>query len=112
MNTRIVYMYRDGSNYKYYVSVIVGGKVSCSDLLPFLSEKLWFAPHDVDLPHPGKEAEGWPNDDDHCWCELRADDFEPVDLASTHEEGSILIERFRQAHEKSWPTQNEGLISI
>ena len=108
-NTAITYLYRDASNYKYRETVVVAGPVRFADLQPFLDADAGdgngFCPVDVGLPHPGVQGEGWPNEDDHCWCELAEDDFEPTDLAPTHGSATALIEKFRKAHAAGWPAQ-------
>lgn len=108
-NTRMAYLYRDGSNYKYPGVVVVRGLLTFNDLKPYLDEEAGdgsgFCPADVGLPHPaGGEAEGFPSEDDHCWCELNEDDFR-----LTNETGDItaeeLVARFKKAHEAGWPAQ-------
>lgn len=112
MNTRMSYLYRDASNYKYSEDVVVAGKLQFSDLQPYLGnlDEDGFCPEDVALPHPGKHAKGFPGDDDHCWCELSEDDFEPTkdDPAMTAQE---LIARFERAHADEWPAQMKELTS-
>lgn len=110
-NTRIHYLYRDASNYKYGHEVVVQGVVTYEQIKPYLNE-CGFAPADVDLPHPGEisNAPGFPNEDDHPFCEIEPDDFEIVDaeptVKTTAEE---LLEVFKEAHVGGWPSQYKNV---
>jgi hypothetical protein len=110
-NTRIDYLYRDASNWKYGGNVIVAGKLTFNDLLPYLDEDTYFCPKDVGLPHPGENAPSWPSSDDHVFCELTDLDLAPTsdpvtDVNLTAQE---LLARFKKASEAGWPAQTESL---
>jgi len=106
-NTRMTFLYRDASNYKYGGEIVVRGRLRFEDLSPFLlhvSEDD-FVPEDVGLEHPGGQTESFPGSDDHALCELREDDFEETTVRKCHCTAEELIERFRTAHKASWPGQ-------
>ena len=71
MNTEIVYLYRDASNYKKWNDVIVAGGMSESDL-DFIKKCLMvdntFIPEQIGLPLLRPDANI--TEDDHCFAEL------------------------------------------
>lgn len=110
MNTKITYLYRDAANYKETESVVVSGRMSLGDVLLYLDEGEYFAPADVGLPHPGPKLASWPDeDDDHCWCSLDAESFEPTDEDATLT-AAELLGRFRQAFAAGWPAQTAAPV--
>lgn len=50
-NTKIKYMYRDGSNYKFLGEFVVEGKLSLDDIAEYLHDSEFFIPHEVGLEH-------------------------------------------------------------
>jgi len=78
-NTPIDSMYRDGANWKAWDHIVVAGTLTCAGVRPFLIDGLWFTPADVGLTHPGVALAGFPNEDDHSWCEITPESFEPCD---------------------------------
>ncbi len=83
MNTKIIYTYRDASNYKAGGSEIVKGIIKDSDL----TERDYFIPHEVDLPELQQQLThyngGGYTDDDHVYHEL--DDCEQTEDRPTVE---------------------------
>lgn len=83
MNTKIVYTYRDASNYKAGGSEIVKGIVTDSDL----KTMEYFIPHEVGLPELQQQLTiyngGGYTDDDHVYHEL--DDYEQTEDRPTIE---------------------------
>jgi hypothetical protein len=65
--TRIEYMYRDFSNWKWFGEFFVEGKLSLSDLSPYLWEGEQFNPLKLGLPHLLDEPL---NQDDHFMHEI------------------------------------------
>jgi hypothetical protein len=103
MNTRICYMYRDGSNYKFPGDFCVAGILRELDLKPYLDEGLYFIPQDVGMP--ALQPVGvftYSEDDDHPWHEItnilptRSD----VPCAMTAGE---LLKLFEIASQRGWP---------
>lgn len=106
MNTRICYLYRDACNYKYTYEIVVRGRLTWDEIVLYLDDS-GFIPYDVNLPHPGVQAEGWPDEDnDHPWCELERDMIVETDVEPTTEVmASALLDAFRKAHGAGWPGQ-------
>ena len=70
MNSQITYLYRDGSNYKRYNTVIVKGKMTSAHLARIekcLFDGEYFVPRSVGLPE--ERSTDYRTDDDHCWFE-------------------------------------------
>lgn len=103
-NTRISYLYRDGSNYKQSVSVTVAGRLTFDDVAPYL-EIGAFCPRDVGLPHPGSAWEHFPGGDDHAWCALDPSSFEETDDPADHGTAGDLLDKFAIACARGWPDQ-------
>jgi hypothetical protein len=88
-NTKINLLYRDASNYKTALDVVVKGAITRQQIKQIksnLDDGQFIIAHQVGLPTPsfnfaGKD--GWPNDDlDHVWTTLEdfEDDPEPEEL--------------------------------
>ena len=78
-NTRIEFLYRDASNYKAYNSVVVSGTFTdeqINQIIDSLEDGMYFIPEQIGFP---VERFGSITEDDHCWCELTAFDFETTD---------------------------------
>lgn len=78
MNTKIGYMYRDGSNYKQYNEVIIAGTLTQqekNDIVKALDEGQYFIPSQVGLCDLQERMIAFPNDDDHVWHELNIKDI-------------------------------------
>lgn len=88
-NTRIHYLYRDGSNYKQGHEVIVAGELSWEDIQPHLDEGTHFIASQVGLENIQTmwEEKGFtfPTEDDHVWCEIDEDDIDYTPLDPTVE---------------------------
>ena len=85
MNTRMTYLYRDGTNSKVWHKVIFRGEVTEDDkwtIRNALEDNLYFIPEQVGLPLNRR----WDPDPDidHCFCELEP--FEPCTFELTDEE--------------------------
>ena len=97
MNTRIHYLYRDASNYKFSGSFVVKGGIGREHLQPFLHENGWFIPKKVGLNH--LLTEPWDEEEDHSLHELcEFEVTEDRDCVCTAKE---LIRRFQLAS-KNW----------
>lgn len=102
MNTRIYYMYRDGSNYKQLEEVVIPGAISEEDkkiILDARDEGSYFIPSQVGLNDLQERMISFPNDDDHVWHELDETNIilTEDDPTPNHEFSDIkeLVERFR-----------------
>ena len=75
-NTKITYMYRDGSNYKAGHSVVLGGRLDSSDVEAFIGalDNISMVPGQVDLKDLQDSFEGceseWDPDLDHPFHEV------------------------------------------
>ena len=97
-NTKIYYLYRDGSNYKKPNSIVVPGRYTeeqIQTIISCLNEGQWFVPHKVGFPEEKFEEE---TEADHPWFELYACDFdetsESPQIEKTPEE---IVQLFLQA---------------
>ncbi len=73
MNTRIHYLYRDASNYKFWGQVVVEGEWNEAKLRPYFVTPENFTPQEWGLPslHAEVLAQGFElDDDDHDYHEL------------------------------------------
>jgi len=74
MNTIVEYMYRDGSNYKTYETVVYEGELTEAEKVlvwAFLSEENLFLPEQVGMESLlGNLGDGTITEDDHPWHEL------------------------------------------
>lgn len=68
MNTRIQYLYRDGSNYKKWAQSVISGEISMAQVEPLLLPDRLFIPSEVGLKDLQEEPLG---EDDHIWHELQ-----------------------------------------
>lgn len=50
-NTKVDYMYRDASNYKFHGEFIVKGKLRNSQIIEFLHDHEFFVPHEIGIEH-------------------------------------------------------------
>lgn len=72
MNTKVEYLYRDGSNYKVWNTVVVKGTLTDEkkqEIFDSCDDIGYFIPRQVGLPEKRFEDT---TDDDHCWFELKS----------------------------------------
>jgi len=87
MNTRIVYLYRDGANNKQRTHVVLEGSLTADQIAVIeqtCDERRYFIPGDVGLPKLQAVwvQKGYPlTDDNHVWHEL--EDLTPTDAPQT-----------------------------
>lgn len=118
-NTRVEFMYRDGSNYKYHGDIVVEGELKWSDLVQFLDDdgkdkdenEGKFCPEDVGIEHPGLAVNGFPGQDDHAWVEIDSGCLTPTNQNPTNGTAAELLELFRLASEAGWPSQTKGITA-
>lgn len=98
MNTRIVYLYRDASNYKMQNEAVIAGPITerqIDIIIDCLNDGEYFIPKQVGLP---EERFDELTEDDHCWFELHKDGFvatrDEPDIDMTADE---LVGRFLEA---------------
>lgn len=98
VNTKIKYLYRDGSNYKQWNEEIIKGKLSSEQIeqiLECLDDDSYFIPCQVGLSEIRFEKV---TDEDHCWFELDKDSFEYVSEAETVDiTPDELVKKFKEA---------------
>lgn len=100
MNTRLVYMYRDGANYKAQRTVFYSGVLTAEQralIESTLESGENFIPHDVGLAELQEQLASFPDpEDDHVWHELVG--LETVDKlhadVAVEGEVSALVEAF------------------
>lgn len=101
MNTKISYLYRDGSNYKQRNKAIVKDVMTEEQkqtILDSLNCGEFFIPSQVGLP---EERLGTITVDDHCWFELDEDSFsETEELETVDISADELVKRFAAAKNK------------
>jgi hypothetical protein len=96
-NTKIEYMYRDASNYKFYGEFIVYSKLSLTDIQPYLFDAEFFVPHKVDLQH----LLNLPiNDDDHYLHSFVS--FNDTTNSQVICTAGEMIRKFKDAYETGW----------
>ncbi|MCR5165819.1 MAG: hypothetical protein K6C13_01170 [Oscillospiraceae bacterium] len=108
MNTKINYLYRDGSNYKQFNYAIVAGEFKEEDLryIESVMNFEFFIPEQVGL-HLTRPDDDF-TEDDHCWAELDPEE----DIVLTDEDplpegdGIItweqLMDKFREVEKTGW----------
>ncbi len=102
MNTQISYLYRDASNYKQHMMVVLSGVVSDEDkqlIKAKLDSGEFFIPSQVDLPDlQGMMINGIDEDEDHVWHELLG--IKTTESKPTYELTSAeLVSRFSAVKE-------------
>ena len=95
--TRVDYMYRDGSNYKFHGSFIVEGTLKFADVEDYLFDSEFFVPHEVGLEHL---LDMPMNQDDHYLHTLEA--FTSTDAGKPIGSAEELVMRFKMANERGW----------
>ncbi len=99
-NTRINYLYRDGSNYKFWQSAIVRGEITKEqifEIMGCLEDFEYFNPPQVGLPCDYAEPYA-PNEDDHPFCELFENSFSVTDDDPDWDLSACeLVEKFKAA---------------
>lgn len=94
-------MYRDGSNYKEFETIVVKGKVTKEELEELCDNGEYgpgdpvFIPSQVGLENLQPRMEKFPNEDDHVWHEIS--DVEPTDKFATHGAAQALLLKFQKA---------------
>jgi len=114
MNTKLTYLYRDGSNYKQWEDVVLAGAVDPEMIRRSLWEGNFFIPQAVGLPalQDRFAAQGYafPNEDDHAWHEIEA--VEPTQESPTIDIAAAdLAQRFKAASEHGWDRHLADLIA-
>jgi hypothetical protein len=95
--TRVEYLYRDASNYKFRGSFDVLGTVALAELEGYLFDGYGFVPEKIgiDALRPRDE-----NDDDHCIHTFES--FEQVTVKDWAFTASELIDRLQAASRTGW----------
>jgi hypothetical protein len=98
-HSRLVYLYRDASNYKFWGEFSLRGKIDLPQIREFLLHGEYFIPEKVGVP---KLTPQCMNPDDHELHEI--DSVESFDGA-TMRTGMYVYEflaRMKRAHRKGW----------
>lgn len=96
-NTRIKYMYRDASNYKFVGDFIVQGELSATDIEKYLHDSEFFIPHEVGLDHLLNLPM---NQDDHYLHTF--EEFQMTLETKCICTASEFVERMKAANSKGW----------
>lgn len=94
---KIVYLYRDAGNYKYWGEFCVMGNVCIDDLRPHLLDSEYFVPEKIGLPSLVPNIR---NDDDHMLHELYS--IEPTTMEPFLFTAAELSARLRTANDSGW----------
>jgi hypothetical protein len=110
VNTRILYKYRDGANYKFPGAVVLAGVVTEDEIRPYLHEGIYLIPSDVGLPSLHPTHCRFDEDLDHPWHEL--DSARPTEAEPTTDLIAALkvrefLRRLEKAAQAGWPGRNE-----
>lgn len=102
MNTEISYLYRDASNYKQHMTVVLSGVISDEDkqlIKAKLDDGEFFIPSQVGLPDLQEMMiDGFDEDEDHVWHELLNIEITASD--PTYDlTGDDLVRRFKAVKE-------------
>ena len=97
-NSKIYYLYRDASNYKYFNEIIIYGALRLEDLKPFFHDHQFFVPSEVGLLDLQPEIF---TIDDHIWHELYS--IEPTNVKpSIDMTANEFIKLFESLHAQEW----------
>lgn len=96
-NTKIEYMYCDGSNYKFYGDFTVQGSLTEDDIKQYLHDHEFFIPHEVGLDHLLNLPM---NQDDHYLHTFES--FEATKETLSMCNSDEFIKRMKTADEKGW----------
>ncbi len=113
-NTKVSYLYRDASNYKRRIPIVLNGEITkeqISTVIASLEDGEYFIPEQIMLPM--RRPMDTINEDDHCYCELHEDDFsvtdEDVSTVSDYDELPVngiavedFVERFAAVGRTGW----------
>lgn len=103
-NTEIAYLYRDGSNYKKYGSVVLAGALWPHEGHQIIAacdhefDEPQFIPHEVGLP--ALHVDGWDADLDHPWHCLEAVSLVDKPVTLTAPTAAELLALFKARSER------------
>lgn len=101
MNSRITYLYRDASNYKFWGSFVVSGMIHFHDIKPYLFDREYFIPDKVGLDSLAPERK---NEDDHDLHEFHL--IERIEDNDTDISATEFLNRLAAAHAIGWFGEN------
>ncbi|WP_133117154.1 hypothetical protein [Mesorhizobium sanjuanii] len=95
--TKVSYVYRDASNYKFWGEFRLLGKINIETIGSFLFDGEYFIPEKIGLPplRPDKT-----NEDDHLLHSLEA--CEAVEDCTFSMTVAEFARRIRRAHQRGW----------
>jgi hypothetical protein len=96
-NTKVTYMYRCASNWKYWGSFTVKGTLTHADLEPHLFDGEFFVPEQVDLNH--LLTDPWTKDDHILHTLLSFDETDEKECICTAKQ---MVKKFKDADRKDW----------
>ena len=106
-NTKIEYMYRDASNYKFHGEFVVKSKLRAKDIKSYLHDEEFFIPHKIGLDH----LLNLPiNQDDHYLHTFES--FEKTDDINCICSAKELIQKIKTANNKGWFSTLSGWAHI
>jgi hypothetical protein len=114
-NTRLHYMYCDGSNYKVGHECVIFGELKLEEIIKYMDTTMGddpqFIASEVGLYSPQEEFKkkyAFPTDDDHVWCRML--DCEPT--SSAPDKPVITAEQLRAAFKKAKWDEREAMVKL
>src|SRR6185312_2163298 len=94
---RVVYLYRDAGNYKFWGEFYIAGAISIDDLRSYLLHGEYFVPEKVGIPSLAPDAR---NDDDHSLHEF--DSIVPTNPSACVFAAKEFVDRMQAASKAGW----------
>lgn len=94
---RVVYLYRDAGNYKFWGGSCIAGATSIDDLKPYLLHGEYFVPERIGIPSLVPDVR---NDDDHSLHEF--DSIVPAEPSVCVFTAKEFVGRVSAANEAGW----------
>lgn len=98
INTEFEYLYRDASNYKWFHTVVVAGRLTIDDLKKYLIDGEFFIPELVGMSPLTPDSR---NEDDHDWHEIVS--LKPSSLPADFLAAEELALKFKAQYLAGWP---------
>lgn len=97
MLTRVCYLYRDASNYKFWGHFVLEGAITRDEVAAYMIDREWFVPEAIGLEP--LQPDDW-TDEDHDFHELHQ--FEPVAEGEPICTAAEFVERMKLAERLEW----------
>lgn len=97
LNSKITYLYRDASNYKFWGEFKLRGEITFEEITPYLLQGSWFIPARLDLKCIVPESQ---NSDDHELHEFFQ--IEPTTDEDCIFDKAEFIARLKHSADQGW----------